>query len=74
MTFSQGRAGIISSLCKEGNDVKSKRGALVVLKDILGNPLGAPELIDNMVPQPLTVIVAPSVGIAEGVIVEKCDD
>lgn len=47
---------------------------MVVLKDILGIPLGPPEPIENVDPRPLTVIVAPSVGIAEGVVVEKCDD
>ncbi|KAF8275225.1 DEAD/H helicase [Lactarius quietus] len=65
---------ILSSLCKEGNDVRSKRGALVLLKDILGIPLGTPEPIENVFPWPLTVIEAPSVGIAEGVVVEKYDD
>ena len=74
MTISQGKAGILSSLCREGNDVRSKRGALVVLKDILGIPLGAPEPIENMDPRPLTVIEAPSVGVAEGVVVEKYDN
>lgn len=64
---------ILSGLCRKGNEVTSKRGALVVLKDILGTPLGAPELIEDMDSRPLTVIVAPSVGIAEGVAVEKYD-
>jgi DEAD/DEAH box helicase domain-containing protein len=68
------KAGILSSLCKEGNDVRSKRGALVLLKDILGIPLGTPEPIENVFPWPLTVIEAPSVGVAEGVVVEKYDD
>ncbi|KAI9446647.1 P-loop containing nucleoside triphosphate hydrolase protein [Lactarius indigo] len=64
---------VLSGLCRKGNEVKSKRGALVVLKDILGIPLGTPELIENLDPRPLTVIEAPSVGIAEGVAVEKYD-
>jgi hypothetical protein len=51
----------------------SKRGALVVLKDILGIPLGAPEPIEHVLPRPLTVVEAPSVGVAEGVVVEKYD-
>ena len=57
----------------KGNDVTSKRGALVVLKDILGIPLGAPEPIEHVHPRPLTVVQAPSVGIAEGVVIEKYD-
>jgi len=65
---------IISALCKEGNNIVSKRGALVVLKDILGMPLGTPVPIENVIPRPLTVVEAPSVGIAEGVVVEKYDD
>ncbi|KAH9180356.1 P-loop containing nucleoside triphosphate hydrolase protein [Lactarius sanguifluus] len=64
---------ILSGLCRKGNEVMSKRGALVVLKDILGMPLGAPEPIEDVDPRPLTVIEAPSVGIAEGVVVEKYD-
>ncbi|KAH9079220.1 P-loop containing nucleoside triphosphate hydrolase protein [Lactarius deliciosus] len=64
---------IFSGLCRKGNEVMSKRGALVVLKDILGIPLGEPEPIEDVDPRPLTVIEAPSVGIAEGVVVEKYD-
>ncbi|KAH9001463.1 P-loop containing nucleoside triphosphate hydrolase protein [Lactarius akahatsu] len=66
---------ILSSLCRKGNEVMSKRGALVILKDILGIPLGEPEPIEDedVDPRPLTVIEAPSVGIAEGVVVEKYD-
>jgi len=64
---------IFSGLCRKGDDVASKRGALVVLKDILGNPLGAPEPIEDVIHRPLTVVEAPSVGIAEGVVVEKYD-
>ncbi len=73
MSISQGRAGILSGLCREGNEVRSKRGALVVLKDILGIALGAPEPFEDVDSRPLTVIEAPSVGIAEGVVVEKYD-
>ncbi|KAH9060057.1 P-loop containing nucleoside triphosphate hydrolase protein [Lactarius vividus] len=62
-----------SQLLRKGNEVMSKRGALVVLKDALGIPLGAPEPIEYVDPRPLTVIEAPSVGIAEGVVVEKYD-
>jgi hypothetical protein len=54
----------------------SKRGALVVLKDILGMPLGTPvpAAAEDVIPRPLTVVEAPSVGIAEGVVVEKYDE
>ena len=46
----------------------------MVLKDILGISLGAPmEPIEPVIAWPLTVVEAPSVGIAEGVVVEKCD-
>ncbi|KAH9030681.1 P-loop containing nucleoside triphosphate hydrolase protein [Lactarius pseudohatsudake] len=64
---------ILSGLCRKGNEVMSKRGALVILKDILGILLGEPEPIEDVDPRPLTVIEAPSVGIAEGVVVEKYD-
>lgn len=64
---------ILSGLCRKGNEVMSKRGALVILRDILGIPLGEPEPIEDVDPRPLTVIEAPSVGIAEGVVVEKYD-
>jgi DEAD/DEAH box helicase domain-containing protein len=65
--------GIVSNLCKEGNEVRSKRGALVVLRDILGIPLGEPESSELMSHLPLTVVEAPSVGVGEGVVVEKYD-
>lgn len=65
--------GIFSSLCREGNEVASKRGALVVLRDILGISLGEPEPGQDVFHRPLTVIEAPSVGVVEGVIVEGYD-
>ncbi|KAH9997523.1 P-loop containing nucleoside triphosphate hydrolase protein [Russula vinacea] len=63
---------IVSSLCRRG-DFGAKKGALVVLRDILGIPLGesVPSEV-TIVPRPTTV-EAPSVGIAEGVVVEKFD-
>ncbi|KAH9981492.1 P-loop containing nucleoside triphosphate hydrolase protein [Lactifluus volemus] len=61
---------IFSSLCREGNEVRSKRGALVVLKDILGIALGEPEPSEDVGYWPLTVTEAPSVGVVEGVVVE----
>jgi hypothetical protein len=62
----------VSSLCRRG-DFGAKKGALVVLRDILGIPLGesVPSEV-TIVPRPTTV-EAPSVGIAEGVVVEKFD-
>jgi DEAD/DEAH box helicase domain-containing protein len=66
-------AGIVSGLCREGNVVRSKRGALVVLRDILGIPLGEPEPSELMGHLPLTVVEALGVGVGEGVVVEKCD-
>jgi hypothetical protein len=67
--------GILSGLCKEGNEVRSKRGALVVLRDILGIPLGEPDSSEILgyLSLPLTVVEAPGVGVAEGVVVEKSD-
>jgi hypothetical protein len=63
--------GILSGLCREGNKVKSKRGALMVLRDILGLSLGEPEPSEDVDRRPLTVIEAPSVGVVEGVVVER---
>lgn len=51
----------------------SKKGALIVLRDILGILLGEPELREDMAHLPLTVVEAPGVGVAEGVAVEKYD-
>lgn len=66
----------MSGVCKRGNDVKSKRGALVVLKDILGIPLGEPRPAEQGLPSQFDtvgIVEAPSVGKAEGVVVEKFD-
>ncbi|CCM03863.1 uncharacterized protein FIBRA_06013 [Fibroporia radiculosa] len=64
---------IDSPLCKEGNEVSSKAGALIVLKAILGRPMDA-ELIPEY-PLDLntydTVVEAPPVRTADGVQVEK---
>ncbi|KAN0124052.1 P-loop containing nucleoside triphosphate hydrolase protein [Russula decolorans] len=62
-----------SSLCRRGNEVSSKRGALVVLRDILGIPLGEAEPEEDTTYRPLTVAEARGVGVAEGVVVEKLD-
>jgi hypothetical protein len=61
----------MSSLCRRGSEISSKRGALVVLRDILGIPLGEAEPEEDTTYQPLTVVEARGVGVAEGVIVEK---
>ncbi|KAI0282173.1 P-loop containing nucleoside triphosphate hydrolase protein [Russula aff. rugulosa BPL654] len=62
-----------SSLCRKGNEVSSKRGASVVLRDILGLPLGEAAPEEDMAYRPLTVVEAQGVGVAEGVVVEKPD-
>jgi hypothetical protein len=67
------RQGTTSSLCRRGNEVSSKRGALVVLRDILGIPLGEAEPEEDTTYRPLTVAEARGVGVAEGVVVEKLD-
>ncbi|KAI0256495.1 P-loop containing nucleoside triphosphate hydrolase protein [Lactifluus subvellereus] len=66
---------ILSGLCRAGNQVKSKRGALVVLRDILGISLGEPEpsVEAGLQPFTVTVVEAPSVGVAEGVVAERYD-
>jgi hypothetical protein len=65
--------GILSGLCKEGNEVRSKRGALIVLRNILGISLGEPEPSEVLGYLPLTIVEAPGVGVAEGVVVERSD-
>jgi hypothetical protein len=66
----------MSSLCRKSKDeLLSKRGALVILRDILGIPLGEPVPGENMGHLPPTSFEeAPGVGVAEGVVVEKFDD
>jgi hypothetical protein len=63
----------VSSLCKRGNDVKSKRGALVVLRDVLGIPLGEPMPGEFGQFDTVGIVEASGVGTAEGVVVEKFD-
>jgi hypothetical protein len=46
---------------------------LVVLRDILGIPLGEAEPEEDATYRPLTVVEARGVGVAEGVVVEKLD-
>jgi hypothetical protein len=46
---------------------------LIVLRDTLRIPLGEPESSEAMGYLPLTVVEAPGVGVAEGVVVEKPD-
>jgi hypothetical protein len=68
------RQGIESSLCRKGNAVSSKKGALIVLRDMLGLPQGEPEPAEeDTIHWPLTVVQARGVGVAEGVVVEKFD-
>ena len=44
---------------------------MIVLRDILGLPLGEAEPQEDMAHHPLTVVEARGVGVAEGVVVEK---
>ncbi|KAI0030364.1 DEAD/H helicase [Vararia minispora EC-137] len=63
---------IDSPSCKEYNKVRSKAGAVIVLRDILSMPIDVgtlPAYIPSDTHQ--TVIEAPSVGRAQGVIVES---
>jgi hypothetical protein len=46
---------------------------LVVLRDILGIPLGEVEPEQDATYRPVTVVEARGVGVAEGVVVEKLD-
>jgi hypothetical protein len=62
----------VSRLCKRGN-LETKEGALVVLRDILGIPLGEPVPSDVTIASRVTTVEAPSVGVAEGVVVERFD-
>src|SRR5260370_25479214 len=67
------RQGVESSLCRKGNEVSSKKGALMVLRDMLRLPQGEPEPAEDAIHRPLTVVQARGVGVAEGVVVEKFD-
>jgi hypothetical protein len=46
---------------------------LVILRDILGIPLGEAEHHEDPFHLPLTVVEAPGVGVTEGVVLEKYD-
>ena len=46
---------------------------MVVLRDILGIPLGEAEPEGDTTNGPLTIVKAQGVGVAEGVVVEKVD-
>src|SRR5260370_8698220 len=59
------RQGVESSLCRKGNEVSSKKGALIVLRDMLGLPQGEPEPAEDTIYLPLTVVQAPGVAVAE---------
>src|SRR5258708_27516558 len=67
------RQGVESSLCRKGNEVSSKKGALMVLRDMLGLPQGEPEPEEDAIHWPLTVVKAKGVGGAEGGFVVNFD-
>ncbi len=68
------RTGIVSTRCKENNLVASKRGALIVLKALLGKPIDVDllEPAEKALPYD-TVVPADTVRAVEGVEVEKAD-
>jgi len=63
-------SGVQSPSCREGNEVSSKIGALIILKGILGLAMDA----DGIAPQQDvghgTIVVASSVRAVEGIQVE----
>jgi len=68
-----GGTGVDSPRCKEYNEVRSKLGAMIVLKDILNHPIDA-EIIPHMLAVAEwsnTIEPAPSVRVVQGVEVEK---
>ena len=66
--------GIVSPSCRENNLVASKRGALIVLKALLGRPIDIDllEPVESTLPHD-TVVPAETVRAVEGVEVEKAD-
>ena len=66
--------GVVSPSCRENNLVKSKKGALVVLKALLGKPIDADLLEENENPSPHeTVVAADPVRSIEGIQIEEAD-
>ena len=67
-----GGTGVDSPRCKEYNEVRSKLGAMIVLKDILNHPIDAEIIPHVMVAEwSNTIEPAPSVRAVQGVQVEK---
>ena len=69
-------AGVDSLGCKEHNSVRSRAGALVVLRDILSLPidpatLPALETATGDPDQHQTIVEAPSVGRTQGIKIEQ---
>ncbi|KAI0340501.1 DEAD/H helicase [Trametopsis cervina] len=65
---------IVSPNCRENNLVSSKRGALIVLKALLGQPIDIDLLVPaENAPQHETVVAAEPVRAIEGVQIEKAD-
>ena len=69
------RPGIVSAKCRENNLVKSKPGALIVLKALLGKPIDTdlliPSAVDGIVHE--TVVAAHPVKVVDGVQTERAD-
>ncbi|KAI0051412.1 P-loop containing nucleoside triphosphate hydrolase protein [Auriscalpium vulgare] len=68
---------IASFMCKENNAVFSKVGAQIILNDILGIMMGEDNIPYGDAPRDermKTVVDPPSVGVAQGVQVEKYDE
>lgn len=64
--------GVISSSCRENNQVSSKAGALIILKALASLPIDV-ELLEQQEPTQAfnTIVDAPIVQTAAGVEVEK---
>ena len=66
-------AGIVSAHCRENNLVRSKPGALIILKALLGKPVDIDLLVPSDKDHVETVVAASPVKAAEGVQTEKAD-
>ena len=66
--------GVISPACRENNLVSSKRGALVIIKALLGRPIDIDLLTGPEEPEiHETVVAAEPVKATQGVQVEQAD-
>lgn len=73
-SFADLSTGVVSPSCRENNLVSSKRGALIVIKAILGRPIDEDLLIGPGGPEiHETVVAAEPVKATQGVQVEQAD-